>query len=319
MLVFFVKGLYFAQQAIETVCHRSVMLRQAKLASDKDKPIVIQVGTRSRLHDEGNVAPGGYYYVYVDNLWVIDTDRPRVEQALDDLQAIFNGLGLNLHKSEVGSVDVEALGCILDGYSKESRLNPSRLWRLRQGILALLRRGRCTGLSLEIIIGHCTSCALMFRPSLSIFNTVYSFIQASCYDVGPLWQTVRRRSCSVFKVSFCCSVKIGRGRGIRLGSVRRGGLDQGLPVRAVSERARLRRVGPRSARLGNQPYSVPTMLASTSPRRAGGWILFSQNYLLLVDCVGSSGRRSCGAPGGIKRASLYLKLALRSKVCNVSS
>ena len=48
-------------------------------------------------------------------------------------------------------------------------LTPKRFHRLYQGIRALLRRKRATGMALEIIIGHCTFCSLIDRRLLSFF------------------------------------------------------------------------------------------------------------------------------------------------------
>ena len=252
-------SLYFAQRANECVCLRSPLLREASLVSDKSRPIIIQVGARSQaLSEDGEVAKG-YYYVYVDNLGVIDTEIALVEHALNELQVIFNGMGLELHKSEVGACNVEALGCVLDGHNRESRLNPTRLWRLRQGIRALLRRGKCTGRSLEVVIGHCTFCALMFRPSLSIFNTVYSFIQASYYEVSHLWRTVREElQCFKGVLLLLCqdwtrpwnplvssSDSSLSGYGVCQAWWPRSNVAESG---RVSERARFRRVGPHSAR-----------------------------------------------------------------------
>ena len=182
-------SLFFAQRANEQLCLSSRLLREASLVNDKSEPVVLKVGhVGGRLSEDSHVKQ--FFYVYVDNLGVIGHNKSKVESALGELQGIFNGLGLELHKSEVGSQGVEALGCVLDGSAKQSRLKPTRLWKVRQGILGLLRRGRCTGRALEVILGHCTFCALMCRPALSIFNSAYAFVRCGYMEVRPLWKTV---------------------------------------------------------------------------------------------------------------------------------
>ena len=72
-----------------------------------------------------------------------------------------------------------------------SRINPKRLWKVRQGIIGLLRRGRCSGRALEVVIGHATFCGLMNRWLLSVFHAVYGFIYRHYHDAAPLWPTVK--------------------------------------------------------------------------------------------------------------------------------
>ena len=48
-----------------------------------------------------------------------------------------------------------------------------------------------TGQVLEIVLGHATFCALTCRSLMSIFNTIYRFIQSNYYCPAVLWRTVR--------------------------------------------------------------------------------------------------------------------------------
>ena len=54
----------------------------------------------------------------------------------------------------------------------------------------VLRRGRCTGDRLRIILGHLTWAFLLRRPMLSIFSAVYKFQQLE--GAHRLWPTVIR-------------------------------------------------------------------------------------------------------------------------------
>ena len=187
-------SLFFAQRANEYQASLTRPLRDALLANDRGGPIVLNVG---KVGTEDR-----FFYVYVDNLGVIGADRNLVELAMSELQDVFNGQGLELHGSEVTKDYVEALGCVLEGKEMRSRCNPRRLWRIHHGIKALLRRGRCSGKVLEIIIGHCTFLGLICRPILSIFHAVYPFIRKHYLEVASLWQTVREELQAFMGVSF---------------------------------------------------------------------------------------------------------------------
>ena len=175
-------SLYFAQRANEHVCRSVSSLDGAVLASDRGGPVVIHVGKKSE--------PVPHFYVYVDNLGVINVDKQQVERTMLQLQKHFDELGLLLHASEVSSGVVEALGCILEGDMLRSRIHPRRLWKVHHGIVGLLRRKRCVGRTLEVVIGHCTFCGLMNRRSLACFHTVYAFIHRHYYEVATLWPSV---------------------------------------------------------------------------------------------------------------------------------
>ncbi len=112
------------------------------MANDRAGPVILKVGR--------DVEQQCHFYVYVDNLGVTDTDEGRVTKAMEELQHSFNTLGLILHKSEMTSGYVEALGCVLEGERMRTRVNPNRLWKMFQAITGLLRRGRCVGRVLEI-------------------------------------------------------------------------------------------------------------------------------------------------------------------------
>ena len=175
-------SLYFAQRANEHVCCSVSCLDGAVLASDRGGPVVIHVGKKSE--------PVPHLYVYVDNLGVINVDKQQVEKTMLQLQEHFDKLGLLLHASEVSSGVVEALGCILEGDMLRSRMHPKRLWKVHHGIVGLLKRKRCVGRTLEVVIGHCTFCGLMNRRSLACFHTVYAFIHRHYYEVATLWPSV---------------------------------------------------------------------------------------------------------------------------------
>ena len=121
---------------------------------------------------------------------------------MSGLQSVFNSLGLELHATEINETYVEALGCVLEGDQMRSRTNPKRLWRIHHAIKALLRRGRRTGRTLEVLIGHCTFIGLMRRGSLAIFHSVYSFIHKHYKQVASLWSSIKLELKSFMGIMF---------------------------------------------------------------------------------------------------------------------
>ena len=244
-------SLYFAQRANEHLCSATHLLREARLASDRGPSIIFNV--KAGCESTENC------YVYVDNLGVLGLDRSRVEASLEELQAKFNGLGLQLHKSEVGSDKLEALGCIVDGKGMKSSITPHRLWKLRQAITGLLRHRQVSGRAVEVLVGHLTFCGLMARPALSIFSACYAFIQAAYEKSLPLWPTVRRELLAFKGILFLLNQDWWRPWNCLVTSSDSSLTGYGIchawwPRSQVqetgrnSERSRFRRVGPHSAR-----------------------------------------------------------------------
>lgn len=178
----FTWSLYFAQRANEEQCKRVDPLCDSRLVFDRGGPIV--------FHVNKDVASDPHYYVYVDNLGVLDVSQEMVEKCMVGLKKCFDSQGLTLHAAEVSSGEVETLGCLVEGRRMRSRINPKRLWKLHHAIQGLLRRGKCVGRTVEIIVGHLTFCGLMNRMSLSCFHSVYAFIRKNYTTVARLWPSV---------------------------------------------------------------------------------------------------------------------------------
>ena len=126
-------SLYFAQKANERVSHSCSLLSEARLLHDRGPPLVL------RACSEGQGI--SHFYVYVDNLGVFGLESGSIEQAMRELTEKFNGLGLELHASEVKSGSVEALGCAVDGDKLRSRITSARLWKVHQSICGIFAPG----------------------------------------------------------------------------------------------------------------------------------------------------------------------------------
>ena len=173
-------SLFFAQRINERQLSLTSGLEQSTLISDRTPPLIIHPNSPGQIN----------HYVYVDNLGIIGQKHELVETGLTNLQSHFNDKQLLLHPGSVESGEVKALGVCLDGQRKRTRITPERFHKVRQAIRGLIRRGRCSGKTLEIVLGHATYCALGCRLLLSIFHTVYKFLRKNYNVVSKLWASV---------------------------------------------------------------------------------------------------------------------------------
>ncbi|CAJ1380302.1 unnamed protein product, partial [Effrenium voratum] len=104
---------------------------------------------KERLRDFDPAPPGNFWHVeYVDNLVVFGTDRSEVERRFWLAVQALRDAGLTVHEIEYGEGQSKVLGWSID---EKGTVGPtlSRLWRVRQGIREILRRGRASGQQLE--------------------------------------------------------------------------------------------------------------------------------------------------------------------------
>ena len=71
-----------------------------------------------------------------------------------------------------------------------SHIADERFFALRAGTGAFVRRRRCSGQALEVLVGHLTYAGLANRGCLTMLNAVYKFINQFYYSVGRQWRTV---------------------------------------------------------------------------------------------------------------------------------
>lgn len=177
-------SLFVAQRINELRMDGIDILRKSDIVTDRGKPVVF-------THPGKKDHPQVRHYVYVDNLGIISPHRGLVQSALSQLPEAFDAEGLILHPGELQHERVKALGCELRGDILATRLTPERFHKVRLSIEGVLRRRKVTGQVLEIVLGHATFCALTCRSLMSIFNTIYRFIQSNYYCPAVLWRTVR--------------------------------------------------------------------------------------------------------------------------------
>ena len=170
---------YFAQRVSERLTTLVHTLTSSRLWFHRLRPA-------SECREQGQPAPlcpCGQSWTFLSTEFC-ETGICEVEEDFTEHQNL-------LHAGTVSTGSTRALGCDLRADLLASRITPERYHNRRQALDGLLRRRRVSGRLLEVVIGHATFVGLMCRPVLSVFNTVYRFIQAHYSKPTPLWETAR--------------------------------------------------------------------------------------------------------------------------------
>ncbi|CAK0904383.1 unnamed protein product [Prorocentrum cordatum] len=176
----FTWSLWFAQRINELQTLRGATIPLGVPLHDRGPPLKV-------LPSE-TAAGQAQHYVHVDNLGILRTRRYEVGEAISDLQRHFSDLGLVLHESAVTDGACKTLGVELLGEGLRSRVTSERWWLIRRAVEALLRRPKCSGWALEVVVGHSpTFASLANRGRLSVWHTVYAFMHKYGDGAGYLW------------------------------------------------------------------------------------------------------------------------------------
>ena len=125
---------------------------------------------------------------YVDNFAVFGLNKTAVDSQLDALVDGFGKLGLPVHEITPAATHSQFVGLDIDRGIVS--LKPSRLWKLRVAVRAMLRRRAISGDALRVIEGHLTWAMMTKRESLAILNAVYRRVTGS--QSGALSFAARR-------------------------------------------------------------------------------------------------------------------------------
>eukprot|EP00438_Fugacium_kawagutii_P018254 Skav220446 [mRNA] locus=scaffold254:128743:132882:- [translate_table: standard] len=128
---------------------------------------------------------------YVDNYHVIGTNSRAVTELSQLGIEALRGAGLVVHEEEHSTGNAQILGW---EFSTDGTLRPTsrRLWKVRLGILHILRCGRVSGQQLERVVGHMSFISMIRREGLSILGDCYTFIRRHYYVPAKIWKSVRR-------------------------------------------------------------------------------------------------------------------------------
>ena len=255
----FTWSLFFCQEVGRDIMRSTPELAGVPEMSDRGATTVLRPGLP--LGDGG-----GAQYTYVDNLGVLGFEPPAVEQSLAAATDRFDKVGLLTHETAIQVDRGETLGCRLDGVALSTRLTEKRYWRLRQGLSWALSCRALPGWVWEVIIGHCTYCAMCNRDLLPAFSAIYKFIAANYGVAAPLWDSARRELVAFrglmplirgdwalpWSSRVCLSDASEHGYAVCASVFEEGSVKE---IGRVQERSRFRRLGGHSARAH---FSPPT-------------------------------------------------------------
>jgi len=172
-------ALWFCQIAHE----RAALVAHPEVTSEtkvSDRRVAPRLENRGIAHTE-----------YVDNFGVFSLDKGKAKEVLEAVDDELQRRGWPLHPQEL-TEGGEILGWSFDHDAPTMRVAPARAWKLRLGIEALLARGAASGDEIRAVIGSCTFAGLVRRESLSIFSSVYVYMNRLGERRGRLWPAVRR-------------------------------------------------------------------------------------------------------------------------------
>ena len=136
------------------------------------------------------------HQVYIDDLNIVGTDCDAVRFVAQSeyIQAVqAAGLVVKPSKVVLPSCDgVECLGLEVNGTDHTVGVAVSKLGRLCRDTQQVLAHGKCSGLDLSHLVGRWTWACLACRPVLSVFSSVYRFVECAGRRVFTVWRTVAR-------------------------------------------------------------------------------------------------------------------------------
>jgi hypothetical protein len=133
--------------------------------------------------------------VVIDDFFLFALDPQLAKRTFERVLAAYAAAGFVVKPSKVVSpttAAVKVIGFDIGGPDSLVQLPADSMQLLLQHTLAVLQRGTCTGLAMAHLIGRWTWCMLLRRPSLSLMQRVYRFIELAGRRRFHLWPSVRR-------------------------------------------------------------------------------------------------------------------------------
>eukprot|EP00438_Fugacium_kawagutii_P003956 Skav200396 [mRNA] locus=scaffold1919:156792:162160:- [translate_table: standard] len=182
--------------------HQNISLRASGLPHDR---VVV----------EGRAPPsleGGEPILipYADNLNVAGLNPERVQETKDAVVAALRGHGFRVHEELDASDCAQSLGFLVDGASGIVQPVPEKLHKVRQAFRWLAGRPRVRGREVERLLGHATHLMMLRRELLSIFRSLYDFVQGSYHRRSRLWPSATREARWAADLLGLCSVDMRR-------------------------------------------------------------------------------------------------------------
>ena len=140
--------------------------------------------------EEGEVA----LLPYADNLNVLGIDRGKVQETKDRIVTYLRSLGFRVHEELEATCTFQSLGFYIDGKNGVVTPIPERLDKVVRCFIWLSKRPRVSGKAVEKLLGHCTHFCMLRRELLSMFRTLYDFMQHSYHKRSRLWESCAKEA-----------------------------------------------------------------------------------------------------------------------------
>lgn len=135
------------------------------------------------------------HLVYIDDVVILGTDHTTVANAQSDYLLMVTSRGLPAKPSKIilpTCTGAECLGIEVDGTRLMVGARPDKLHQLCIDTINVIRAGKCSGVKMAALIGRWTWCMLITRAALSVFTSVYRFINCAGNRIYNIWNTVIR-------------------------------------------------------------------------------------------------------------------------------
>jgi hypothetical protein len=144
------------------------------------------------------------HMVYVDDLIIIGTDRDEVNQLQAEYITMAEATKLPLKPAKIMKATADGVDCLgIELHGRNHTIAPSidKLIKLRDETYRFIHYGFATGRELAALVGRWTWLMLVQRPSLSIFNHVYRYIQSANRSKYELWPSVKTELWCVARIA----------------------------------------------------------------------------------------------------------------------
>ena len=164
-------------------CHEHILYSRAGY----DRNDAITTSTDLRVDDRVR------HHVYIDDLTWFGHDRDAVERSQTRYDSAITDADLRIKRSKwvpPSCEGVESIGMLIDGRTHTIGVSPAKLLLLQRDTERFIADGVSTGLQLSALIGRWTWACLAARPALSVFRSVYRFIEVAGRKRYGLWRSV---------------------------------------------------------------------------------------------------------------------------------
>lgn len=136
--------------------------------------------------------------IVVDDLFLFSLSEAAAQSAFDAVLRAYAAVGFVVKPSKVvrpTTQPVKVIGFVVSRTSEghvRIALDPAAAYSLAESTTYLLRRGVATGTQLARLLGRWTWCMLLCRPTLSVVQHCYRYIEVANRRRFVLWPSVRR-------------------------------------------------------------------------------------------------------------------------------